>query len=627
VTSQTVNTLRSVTIARQSFRQHRARIANMKRKLDENDQPTVEVVATAKITFESFGLDTRLLQAISKERYTKPSAVQAQAIPLVLEGKDVLAKSKTGSGKTAAYVLPILQSVLRKKAGSPKDKTVSALILVPTRELAEQVNASFTKFSALCSKDVRSVNLAQRVSDAVLHALLQDAPDVLVSTPARAIQNLNKGSIDLQDLSHLVIDEADLVLSYGHESDINALAQAVPRGVQTVLMSATLTTEVDTLKGLLCREPVVLKLEDKEENGQDLVQYVVKCGEDEKFLLIYVILKLQLIKGKIIIFVADVDRSYHVKLYLEQFGIKSCVLNSELPVNSRLHAVQEFNRGVYDIIIAADDQEVIGGITTKKGKAKVAEVSEQTYGTDEESDVEPQKKIIPTNKEKDFGVSRGIDFQHVTCVLNFDLPSSAKAYTHRIGRTARAGRSGTALSFIVPAELHGKHKPTTIPSTKHDEKILDRIMTRQAKKGKEVKDYNFDMDQVSAFRYRVNDAMRAITKASVREARTREIKQELLKSEKLKRHFEENPDDLRHLRHDNESRAARVQNHLKHVPDYLMPAKGRKGLTVDEVGFVGVRKETVNRIRKARMEKRMKGKGKGRKRSDPLKSFGKARKP
>jgi ATP-dependent RNA helicase DDX56/DBP9 len=603
----------------------------MKRKLDENDQPTVEVAATTppKSSFESFGLDARLLQAISKAKYTKPTPVQSQAIPLVLEGKDVLAKSKTGSGKTAAYVLPILQSVLRKKAASPKHKAVSALVLVPARELAEQVTASFTTFGAFCSKDIRSVNLTQRVSDAVLHALLQDAPDILVSTPARAIQNLNKGSISLEHLTHLVIDEADLVLSYGYENDINALAQAVPRGSQTILMSATLTTEVDTLKGLLCREPVILKLEDKEEKGQDLVQYMVKCGEDEKFLLIYVILKLQLIKGKIIIFVTDVDRSYHVKLYLEQFGIKTCVLNSELPVNSRLHAVQEFNKGVYDIIIAADDQEVVGGIVSKKEKAK--DDRDHVDGTDEEeSEIEAKKKNPPTNKEKDYGVSRGIDFQNVTCVLNFDLPSSAKAYTHRIGRTARAGKSGTALSFVVPSELHGKHKPTAISSSKHDGKILQRIMARQAKKGKEVKDYNFDMDQVAAFRYRVNDAMRAVTKASIREARTREIKQELLKSEKLKRHFEENPDDLRHLRHDNASRAARVQNHLKHVPDYLMPARGRKGLTVDEVGsvgFVGVRKETANRIRKARMEKRMKGKGKGGKRTDPLKSFGKGRKP
>lgn len=600
----------------------------MKRKLDENGEPSVEVAPTLRSSFQSFGLDARLLQAVSKERYTKPTTVQAQAIPLILEGKDVLAKSSTGSGKTAAYVLPILQSVLRKKAASSKNKTVSALVLVPTRELAEQVHTSIKTFTAFCSKDVRSVNITQRISDSVLHAILQDIPDILVSTPARALQNLNNGSISLQDLTHLVIDEADLVLSYGYENDINALAQAIPRGVQTILMSATLTTEVDTLKGLLCREPVTLKLEDKKENGQDLVQYVVKCGEDEKFLLIYVILKLQLIKGKIIIFVADVDRSYHVKLYLEQFGIKSCVLNSELPVNSRLHAVQEFNKGIYDIIIAADDQEVIGGITNKKSKAEKLSDSEQAGATDDESEIEAKSaKPLPTNKQKDYGVSRGIDFQNVTCVLNFDLPSSAKAYTHRIGRTARAGRSGTALSFVVPQELHGKHKPTSISSTKYDEKILDRITTRQAKKGKEVKDYNFDMDQVSAFRYRVNDAMRAVTKASVREARTREIKQELLKSEKLKRHFEENPDDLRHLRHDNESRTARVQNHLKHVPDYLMPAKGRKGLTVDEVGFVGVRKEASNRIRRARMEKRMKGKGKGGKRSDPLKSFGRARKP
>jgi ATP-dependent RNA helicase DDX56/DBP9 len=503
-------------------------------------------------------------------------------------------------------------------------------VLVPTRELAEQVHKSFVSLSAFCAKDVRSINLTQRVSDAVLRSILADSPDIVISTPGKVSQTLSSTAFSLDDLTHLVIDEADLVLSYGYESDINTIATSIPSGVQTLLMSATLTTEVDTLKGLFCKDPTILKLQEKDEEGEGVTQYVVKCAEDEKFLLTYVIFKLRLIKGKCIIFVEDVDRSYRLKLFLEQFSVKSCVLNSELPINSRIHVVQEFNKGVYDIIIAADDQEIIGGIAPKKARAKEAaedgDHDEAASGPDdsEKEDAEqPRKKQKLLGKNKDYGVSRGIDFQNVACVLNFDLPSSSKAYTHRIGRTARAGKTGMALSFVIPKELYGKHKPTSIASARHNEAVLEKITKRQAKKGKEVKPYHFDMKQVDVFRYRMSDALRAVTRAAVREARARELKQELLKSEKLKKHFEENPDDLRHLRHDNEVRAARVQSHLKHVPDYLVPIKGRKGLTANEVGFVGVAKTSENRLRKARMHNRSKGKSArtaGRK-LDPLKSF------
>jgi ATP-dependent RNA helicase DDX56/DBP9 len=328
------------------------------------------------------------------------------------------------------------------------------------------------------------------------------------------------------------------------------------------------------------------------------------------------------------VFVGDIDRCYRLKLFLEQFGTKSCILNSELPVNSRIHVVEEFNKGVYDIIIASDEHEVLGDEDTPA----VEEVDEQATTNGKAEDVEevsneakkPSKKKRKTvKKDKEYGISRGIDFKNVACVLNFDLPTSSKSYTHRIGRTARAGQTGMALSFVVPAELYRKHKPTSIESAKDDEKVLAKIVKHQTKKGKEVKPYNFDMKQVEAFRYRMGDALRAVTGVAIREARTRELRQELMKSEKLKRHFEENPGDLHHLRHDGELRPARVQSHLKHVPEYLLPKEGKKGLTPGDVGFVSIRKTTENRIRKARMEKRARGKGKkaiGRK-ADPLKTF------
>lgn len=152
----------------------------------------------------------------------------------------------------------------------------SALILVPTRELAEQIHKAFSSFSAFCAKDIRSVNLTQRVSDAVQRSILAESPDIVIATPARASQCLDTSALSLEHLAHLVIDEADLVLSYGYEEDIGVIAKAVPHGVQTFLMSATLTAEVETLKGLFCRNPAVLKLEDKDEGSGGVSQYVVK---------------------------------------------------------------------------------------------------------------------------------------------------------------------------------------------------------------------------------------------------------------------------------------------------------------------------------------------------------------
>jgi len=368
---------------------------------------------------------------------------------------------------------------------------------------------------------------------------------------------------------------------------------------------------------------------------------IYRCAEDEKFLLIYVIFKLKLIKGKCIIFVADIDRCYRLKLYLEQFGIKSCILNSELPVNSRIHVVEEFNKNVYDIIIASDEYEVVGNEDEEKKIEDAPEVvevetsneKEKEVGAEEEEEKEPEKapeaatepakkkrKVAKrAKKDKEYGVSRGIDFKNVACVINFDLPTSSKSYTHRIGRTARAGQTGMALSFVIPSDLYRKHKPTSVESTKHDELILRKITKTQAKAGKKVEPYNIDMKQVDGFRYRMGDALRAVTAVAIREARTRELRQELIQSEKLKRHFEENPADLEHLRHDGELRAARTQAHLKHVPEYLLPKEGRERLARD-VGFVGLRKEDKEKGRRGR-SKVFKKKGGGAKKVNPLKSL------
>lgn len=192
-----------------------------------------------------------------------------------------------------------------------------------------------------------------------------------------------------QTLQNLVIDEADLVLSFGYEDDLRKILSFLPKIYQSFLMSATFTKEIEQLTALVLRKPAILALEDTKEETESLTQYVVKCTEFEKFLFAFVIIKLKLIKGKILLFVNDIDRCYKLKLFLEQFSIKSCVLNSELPLNSRYHIVEEFNRGIYDYLIATDESELKG-----------EQDSEDEEDSDEEKEEEEEKKEEEEEKGK-----------------------------------------------------------------------------------------------------------------------------------------------------------------------------------------------------------------------------------
>ena len=188
--------------------------------------------------------------------------------------------------------------------------------------------------------------------------------------------------------------------------------------------------------------------------------------------------------------------------------------------------VEQFSQGVYDILLASDEHEVLGGAeeTTPADAEAVdmaggADQPQKPTSTSKEDDgtAPPKKKRRAAKSDKEYGVSRGIDFKNVACVINFDLPTTSKSYTHRIGRTARAGQSGIALSFVIPSDQYRKHMPTSIESTENDERVLAKIMRQQAKKGKEMKPYHFDKKSLDAFRYRMNDALRAVTKVAGRD--------------------------------------------------------------------------------------------------------------
>lgn len=545
--------------------------------------------------WDSLNLDARLIQAVDHLGFKNPTLIQSSAIPLALEEKrDIIAKASTGSGKTAAYMIPILQNLLT----SDQEKCVKSIVLVPTRELANQVAQFTEKLLVYSNQKISVANLSSNISDQVLKSLLTNKPDILVATPAKLIQvlqeNVNLNLIDLSKTSHLVIDEVDLVLSYGYMEDLQQLETFLPvkTNLQTFLMSATINDDLNDLKSRFCSKPAVLKLNEDNSANHKLVQFYAKTTEFDKFLLAYVIYKLNLIKGKSLVFVNSIERGYRLKLFLEQFGIRCCILNSELPVNSRLHIVDEFNKNVYSLLIATDETSDF--------------TVEQDEGEEDEETKEKSKKS-KAKQDKEYGVSRGVDFRNVACVLNFDLPTTARAYVHRIGRTARAGKAGMALSFVIPESEVGKHRVATLLTAKKDEKVLKKIVKQQQKNNLEIKPYQFDMKQVEGFRYRSEDAFRAVTGVAIREARIAELKNELINSDKLKRFFEENPQDLASLRHDKELHPSRVQAQLKRVPEYLLPASARAGPKKD-LGFIPF---TKNKVRK--------NKKKGGRKSDPLK--------
>ncbi|KAJ8400105.1 hypothetical protein AAFF_G00401440 [Aldrovandia affinis] len=511
-------------------------------------------MASDRLQFHEMGLDDRLLKALADLGWAQPTLIQEKAIPFSLDGKDIVARARTGSGKTAAYAVPMIQRILTSKQ-TVREQAVRALILVPTKELGQQVQAMVRQLTAFCARDVRVADISGKADLSAQRPILMEKPDVVVGTPSRVLAHLTAQNMVLRSsLEMLVIDEADLIFSFGFESDLKSLLCHLPKIYQAFLMSATLNEDVQALKALVLHNPVTLKLQGSQlPDSNQLQQYSVQCEEEDKFLLVYTLLKLSLVRGKTLLFVNAVDRCYRLKLFLEQFSIPACVLNSELPVHSRCHIITQFNQGFYDYIIATDEQvlanpsappKVDGGAGQKKRKRKTAGKGEG-------------------GKDKEYGVSRGIDFQNVSNVINFDLPTSVESYIHRVGRTARADNPGTALTFVSHTEL---------PLLADIQDALTGDNSDCA-----LKPYGFKMEEIEGFRYRCRDAMRSVTKQAVKEARLKEIKRELLNSEKLQTYFEDNPRDLQLLRHDRDLHPAVIKPHLKNVPEYLIPS-ALKGL-------------------------------------------------
>ncbi|XP_076677356.1 putative ATP-dependent RNA helicase DDX56 isoform X2 [Andrena cerasifolii] len=489
--------------------------------------------------FYELELDDRILKAVAKLGWLEPTLIQEKAIPLLLEGKDILIRARTGSGKTAAFAIPLIQKILLNKRNQKKQE-VKGLIVAPSKELCKQIHDVVASLTIKCSREVRVVDVSPQVDLSAQKPLLAEKPDIVVGTPSRLLQHLKANNVKLkQSLETLIVDEADLIFSFGYEDEIKNLLNYLPTVYQAALASATLSEDVVTLKKLVLHNPAILKLEEPPLAPlSQLAHYSLAAQESDKAAILYALLKLNLIRGKTIIFVNTVDRCYKLKLFLEQFGIPTCVLNSELPAVSRCRAVTQFNSGTYDIIIASDEKslEEPHVVKVKRGKRK---------------------------RDKESGVARGIDFQFVSNVINFDFPLDVNSYIHRAGRTARGKNQGTALSFV-------SIKERLLLEAVEDQ--LKHCYNRESL----FKTYQFKLEEVEGFRYRAKDAWKAVTRIAVREARLKEIKQEVLNCAKLKSYFEDNPRDLQSLRQDKALHTVKLQPHLKDVPDYIVPPTLRR---------------------------------------------------
>lgn len=576
----------------------------------------MEEVEEKRLAFHEMGLDDRIQKAIAKLGWSSPTLIQERAIPLVLEGKDLLARGRTGSGKTGAFAIPVIQKVLDSKK-SASVQSVVALLMAPSRELSRQIHEAIKSLSSSCGRALRSIDLSASTDVGDHRSLLKgDLPDVVVGTPSRILAHLKAGILDLSGLQILVIDEADLVFSFGHERDLKEILSGWLRDqtyFQAILTSATLSEDVGKLKRLVLSNPVTLKLEEPSlPCSNQLVQYQIKVEQEDKYVLIYALFKLKLVQGKSIVFVNTVDKCYQVKLFLEQFGIPACVLNSELPAATRFHIVSQFNKGLYDIIVASDEKflEDFQGSNLREEKSRVENVtigvekgsnlktgeeegSDLKKGEEEGSDlkteeeglkgkksreekkgrkVDVDKRNSKRDKDKESGVARGIDFQFVSNVINFEFPLDTDSYIHRVGRTARGNNKGTALSLVAMKEV-------------------DRMMRVESELKKQLgeekdgvfKPYNFCMQELEGFKYRAKDALRGVTKIAIREARLKEIRAEMINSDKLKAHFSDNPKDAQVLRHDKALHTVKHKPHMKNVPDYIVP-KSLKNLTSTKKG-------------------------------------------
>ena len=352
--------------------------------------------ATIDVTFADLGLTAPMLKALADAGYTRPTPIQAQAVPLALKGRDLIGLAMTGTGKTAAFVIPIIERLL----GGPK--RTRALILTPTRELCVQVEESFRKYGKHSGLGVIPVYGGVGYDPQV--KALRGGVDVVVATPGRLLDHLEKQNVVLDEIEVLVLDEADRMLDMGFAPQINRIVAQLHSYRQTLLFSATMPPEVEALARKYLRKPVVVQVGRRSGAATTVQHFVYPCPKDKKTSLLVELLK-KVSLGSVLVFTRTKHGADRVVKALEKAGINAGAMHADKTQGQRTKALEDFKKGKIRVLVATDIAQ------------------------------------------------RGLDISGISHVINYDVPQQAEDYVHRIGRTGRAATTGDAYTFMCADEI------------------------------------------------------------------------------------------------------------------------------------------------------------------------------
>ncbi|MFD4421001.1 DEAD/DEAH box helicase [Agromyces sp. NPDC058484] len=363
---------------------------------DDLPAPAAAPAEPAATTFSDLGLDGAVLKALDDVGYETPSAIQAATIPTLLDGRDVVGLAQTGTGKTAAFALPILARL------DTSQKTPQALVLAPTRELALQVCEAFERYAAHL-KNVHILPVYGGQGYGVQLSALRRGVHIVVGTPGRIMDHLDKGTLDLSELKYLVLDEADEMLKMGFAEDVETILADTPDDKQVALFSATMPAAIRRMSQQYLHDPEEITVKTKTQTSANITQRYLVVSYQQKVDALTRILEVENFEG-MIIFVRTKNVTEELAEKLRARGYEAAAINGDIAQAQRERTVNQLKSGKLDILVATD----------------VA--------------------------------ARGLDVERISHVVNFDIPTDSEPYVHRIGRTGRAGRTGDAISFVTPRE-------------------------------------------------------------------------------------------------------------------------------------------------------------------------------
>jgi ATP-dependent RNA helicase RhlE len=348
------------------------------------------------LTFQELNLAEHILDALKTEGYTTPTPIQEQAIPVILQGKDVFGCAQTGTGKTAAFAIPMIQMLYPKIKNNKGFKYIKALVLTPTRELATQIDQSFASYSK--GTGLKHDVIFGGVSQYPQVNSLKSGTDILVATPGRLLDLMNQGYVNLEDLQFFVMDEADRMLDMGFINDIKKIIRHLPKERQTLFFSATLPPTISSLAHSLLHNPVKIEVTPVSTTAENVVQSVYMVAKHDKPSLLVHLLQDKGISSTLV-FTRTKHGADKIVRHLNHANIRAEALHGNKSQQARERALDNFKSGRLKVLVATDI------------------------------------------------ASRGIDVDNLSHVINFDLPNVPETYVHRIGRTGRAGNNGIAFSF------------------------------------------------------------------------------------------------------------------------------------------------------------------------------------